>query len=194
MVRREGSRGTLSSGTSQSVSTVTPPADGATTIAPSAVAGMQDIVADEVVVGVRRVPPQSPPAAETLLPPIIGRLSATLEDADTVSPTGVVFPKQELIRLLEGVSPHDVERVFRAVAEARRHSVGGNNPPEDVEELVTDVVVARGVLLEELGTDQPRVALIRLATRAFVRAAGWLGEAGALAYRVGSRWRRGGCR
>jgi hypothetical protein len=173
-----GEQGDALFGTSQSVSTVTPPADGATTIAPSAVVGMQDIVADGVVVGSAWVPPQSPPGAETLLPPIIGRLSATLEDADTVSPTGVVFPKQELIRLLEGVSPHDVERVFRAVAEARRHSVGGNNPPEDVEELVTDVVVARGVLLEELGTDQPRVSVIRLATRAFVRAAGWLGEQG----------------
>ena len=31
---------------------------------------------------------------------------------------------------------------------------------------------------EELGTDQPRVSVIRLATRAFVRAAGWLGEQG----------------
>ena len=123
------------------------------------------------------------------MPPIIGRLSATLEDADTVSPTGVVFPKQELIRLLEGVSPHDVERVFRAVAEARRHSVGGNNPPEDVEELVTDVVVARGVLLEELGTDQPRVSVIRLATRAFVPC-GWFGW---VSRGVGlSRWGVGG--
>lgn len=51
-----------------------------------------------------------------------------------------------------------------------------NHPPEDVEELATDVVVARDVLLDELGTDQPRVSVIRLATRAFVRALRWLGE------------------
>ena len=121
--------------------------------------------------------PPLPPGAETLLPPVIGRLSATLEGAD-LSASGVVFPKQELICLLEGLSPDDVERVFKAVAEARRHSVGGNNPPEDVEELVTGVVVARDVLLEELSTDQPRVSVIRLAARAFVRAAGWLGEQG----------------
>ena len=63
-----------------------------------------------------------------------------------------MFPKQELIRLLEGLSPDDVERVFKDCSGSTTPRRRRQRSPEDVEELVTDVVMARDVLLEELGT------------------------------------------
>jgi hypothetical protein len=92
-------------------------------------------------------------------------ISARLDGAGGFSANGVV-PRQELIRLLLALSQDGVQRLFRAVAELRRHSAGGNEVLASVDKMITDLLLAREVLLSELAIDQPRPSVIRLAGRA----------------------------
>ncbi|HSZ92480.1 MAG TPA: hypothetical protein VK822_24255, partial [Acetobacteraceae bacterium] len=136
--------------------------------------------------------PPLPPGAETLLPPIIGRLSQTLEDADRSATATAVpnfaFPidwdadRRAAIRLLTLLPQvlQEADQALKLVQEMRRFSVGGNNPPQDIEalppaeEIVTEATVAGGALLAELTTDQPHLSSIHLAARALKRVGGWL--------------------
>jgi hypothetical protein len=168
-------------------------------IAPSALAGMQDIVADGVVVGTAWVPPPSPPGAETLLPPVIGRSSATLEGADTISAGGVVFPpewealKQELIQqralLRQTIT---TARWEIALAEelrrddARVAGIGHNQPPESIElpsvdEIVNDALAGSdAVLVEDLTSIRAGARLLRRTLPALEATGRWLAVRGEL--------------
>jgi hypothetical protein len=130
-------------------------------------------------------------AGVATLPLTVARASATLDGAGTFSADGVVFPKQELIRMLQALSPDEVERVFKEVAESRRHGLGGKPSPGRRRRAGYR---CGGGERCAAGRTRHRSAA-RLGhpfgdTRLCPRAA-LAGREGALAHRVGGRCRRG---
>ncbi len=133
-----------------------------------------------------------PPGAETLAPPIMGRLSVT-QDADTISATGFVFPpeweaqKQELIRqhaLLRQTI--ETARAEIALAEELRRAdasiagIGHNQPPEEVpsvEEIVNDALAGSDAVLVENPTSiRAGVRLLSRTASALEATGRWLAE------------------
>ena len=178
-------------GTLQPVSTVTPPGDGATTIASSGMPGMLDIVVDGVVAGTAWVSTGAETPTTTnvshdvaaglanvadVAAEITASLSAT-QEGNTLKAAGFVFPTPEVIRLLLGLPPQDeVERVFNAVAELRRLHTGDNEALAIVQTMIAKVAMARHALQSELEADKPRGSVIYVAAQALWDAVIWLGR------------------
>ena len=120
---------------------------------------------------------------------VVWPASARVDGAGTFSADGFVFPpeweerKQEAIRLLASLPQvlREADQALRLVEEMRRFSVGGNNPPEEIEalppaeEIITEATVAGDALRAELTADQPHLSSIRVAARALKRVSGWVG-------------------
>jgi hypothetical protein len=102
--------------------------------------------------------------------------------------------RQEAIRLLTNLPQalQDADEALKIIQELRRRNIGGNHPPEAIENadtdiLVTETAVAGDALLAELSADQPHLVSIRLSgmvlqrcLRGLETTAGWLAEKGDL--------------